>query len=121
VAFELQDVVNSPDLAEPFTILRQPGSFGAGGWQTSQPQNIPAFGVVTVASHKMLQMIPEADRVNADRMFLAECPMYVTSEVNGITSDILVWMGVKYRVMAVGQYQNRGGFYYAIASRMKGD
>lgn len=121
MAFELQDVVNDPDLAEPFTVLRQPGSFQQNGWQTSTPQTIQAFGVVTVATQKALQMLPEADRVNAERMFIAECPMYVTSEDNSITSDILIWCGVKYRVMVVGEYENRGGYYCAVATRMKGN
>jgi hypothetical protein len=121
VSFNLQEVCNDPDLAEAFIILRQPGQQGAGGWQTSQPQEIPAFGVVTVATHKALQMLPEADRINAERMFLCESPMYVTSETQGITSDILLWGGLKWRVMAVGIYDNRGGYYCAVATRMRGN
>jgi hypothetical protein len=121
MSFELQDVCNDPDMGEPFTIQRQPGTFGPTGWQTSTPQEIQAFGVVTVANNKALQMVPEADRVNAERMFISECPMHVTSEDNSSTSDILVWNGINYRVMAVGQYQNRGGYYCAVATRMLGN
>jgi hypothetical protein len=120
VAFELQEVTDDPDLAEPFTISRQTGVFAEGGWQTT-PQDIQVFGVVTVATQKELQMIPEGDRVSGARMFFCSQAMYVTNEENGITSDILIWNTHKYRVAAVGQFQNRGGFYYAIAQRMAGN
>lgn len=123
MAFDLQDVVNDPDLAEPFTITRSSGQFAAGGW-TSASTTIQAFGVVTVAGAKQLDMIPEADRVHGSRVFICEQPMYVTSETRqdgqSGTSDILVWNDVKYRVHSVGNYNNRGGFYFAVATRMAG-
>ncbi len=117
--FELQDVVNDYDLADNFTILRSEGSFVAGGWQDKKT-SIPVWGVVTVATDKQLQMIPEADRVTGARMFLCEQPLYTTSEMNSGTSDILVWGNQQYRVLSVGPYENRGGYYCAIASRMSG-
>jgi hypothetical protein len=121
VSFDLQDVVNDPDLAEPFTVLRQNGSFVQGGWQVNAPQSIEMWGVVTVASNKELQMLSEADRVRGARMFFSQAPIYVTNEADGITSDIIVWNGLNWRVMSVGQYQNRGGYYCAIAQRMRGN
>jgi hypothetical protein len=118
--FDLQDVVNDPDLAEPFNIQRQTGSFGPGGWQVT-PQSIDMWGVVTVATQKQLQMIPEADRVNGARMFLSQFPIYTTNEVQGVTSDIIVWDNLNWRVVAVAPYENRGGYYWAIAQRMRGN
>jgi hypothetical protein len=116
----LLDVVSNPDIAECFTIQRNPGIFTQGGWQAQEPVTIQAFGVVSVASARQLEMVPEADRVHGARVFHSSTPMYVTSEDLGITSDILIWNGISYRVMSVGPYQNRGGYYEAVAVRMAG-
>jgi hypothetical protein len=116
----LLDVVNNPDLAENFQIQRNPGAPGAGGWQAGEPVVIQAYGVVSVAQPKQLEMIPEADRVHEMRVFHSSQPMYVTSEDYQITSDVLVWNGVSYRVLSVGNYPNRGGYYEAVAARMAG-
>jgi|HubBroStandDraft_1064217.scaffolds.fasta_scaffold180069_2 hypothetical protein len=120
MSFDLQDVVNSPDLAESYTICRsQGGSFQAGGWSDNKV-TIPAWGVVSVASDRQIGAIPEADRVGEIRSFISECPIYTTSETRGAVSDILIWNGTKYRVLSVGRYDNRGGFYSALAVRLKG-
>jgi hypothetical protein len=116
----LLDVVSNPDICEAFTIQRNPGVFTAGGWQAGQNVVIQAYGVVSVAQVRQLEMIPEADRVHGARVFHSATPMYVTSEDRGITSDVLVWNGVSYRVMSVGAYPNRGGYYEAVAVRMAG-
>lgn len=121
MGFELQDVINDPDLAEGFTILRNPGKPGAGGWVAGAPQQIPAWGVVSVASNKEIQMLPEADRVSEVRTFHTQTALYVTSEALGLTADILVWNGVQYRAMVVAEYPNRGGYYEAIAVRIGGN
>lgn len=121
MSFELQDVVNDPDLAEPFIIERSSGGqFVSGGWSEDTTE-ISVFGVVTVATEKQLESLPEADRVHGIRAFFLQCPIYVTSEERGGTSDILVWNGVNYRVLQVAQFQNRGGFYCALAARMTGN
>jgi len=116
----LLDVVSNPDICEGFQIQRNPGVFAAGGWQAGQNVLIQAYGVVSVASARQLEMIPEADRVHGTRVFHSATPMYVTSEDKGITADILIYNGVSYRVMSVGNYANRGGYYEAVAVRMAG-
>jgi hypothetical protein len=123
MAFELEDVVNDPDLAEVYTVNRSTGVFAAGGWQSSTTV-LQFWGVVTVADSKQLDMIPEADRVRGARMFFSQAPLYVTSELRkdgtSGTSDEIVYGNAKYRVLSVGQYPNRGGYYCAIAQRMQG-
>ena len=123
MAFELQDVVNDPDLAESFDILRSSGTFAAGGWQAATVQ-LPAWGVVTVATDKQLEALPEGDRVHGARLFITEQPLYVTGadrqDGTAGTSDVLLWHNQKYRIVSVGPYENRGGFYSAVAVRMSG-
>ena len=60
---DLSQAVNDPDMAELFTIVRTSGAFAAGGWQPGTPQNIQGYGVVSIASGKDLEMVPEGDRI----------------------------------------------------------
>lgn len=121
---DLSEVVEDPDLAEPFTIIRTSGQFGAGGWLADTPQNITAFGVVSVATPKEIADLPvEADKIKEVRAFWSTTPMFVTNAVGvaaGATSDVLVWQGVQYRVLALPDYSNRG-YYKALAIRMAGN
>jgi len=123
MSFNLQDVTNDPDLAEQATVLRSTGTFAAGGWQ-STTQTLQWWGVVTVASDRQLESLPEADRVHGARVFISEQQLYVTAaqreDGTAGTSDVLLYNGHKYRVASVGPYQNRGGFYSAVALRMQG-
>ena len=115
---DLSEVVNDPDLAKEFAILRQSGSFQLGGWVSDPPQEIPAFGVITVATPKMLQMVPEGDRVGGEMAFITANEIYLTSEKRSGTSDQLVWHGEKYRVIHVAPWMDYG-FFIAVAVRMK--
>jgi hypothetical protein len=116
---ELGDVVNNPDIAENFQILRNPGVYAQGGWQGSTQQSFSVYGTVSLASQKEIQMLPDADHVTEARIFHSSTPMYVTSEDKGITSDILVWKNINYRVARELPYGVRG-YYGAIAVRMAG-
>jgi|HubBroStandDraft_5_1064220.scaffolds.fasta_scaffold210164_2 hypothetical protein len=116
----LQDSVNNPDLSENFTILRNPGTYGQGGWQTSPQVQIQAYGTVGRASNKQMEVIPEADRISEIRLFHSSTPMLVTSEDGVMTADILVWHGIQYRVLAAIPQPQRG-YFAALAARMLGE
>ena len=116
----LNDVVTNADIAENFTIMRNPGAPGAGGWQGSAPQAIAAYGTVGLASPRAIDALPEADRVGEIRAFHSTTRMYVTSNYDGITSDVLVWRGQQYRVLQAPEQPQRG-YYAAIAARMEGN
>jgi hypothetical protein len=115
----LLDSVTNPDIAQAFTILRTTVAFGVGGLLANTPQNIQAYGIVTVAQDIYLEMIPEADRVHGARMFITSTTIYETSEQRGVISDILLYGGQRWRVQSIGPYGNRG-FNYAVATRMRG-
>lgn len=125
MAFELQDVTNDPDLAESAILVRSSGSFASGGWRVLTTANLPWWGVVNVLSAKQLEALPEADRIHGTRVFVAEQKMYTTDAVRfdgtAGTSDVIQYAGNSYRLSQVGAYPNRGGFYYAIGVRMRGN
>ena len=120
----LQDSVTNPDLAQAFTICRSTGSYVAGGWSETSVQ-IPAYGVVTVATDRQIESLAEADRLHGARMFLTTQPIYTTSRSRAGeggtpgTSDVLLFNNQSWRVASVGNYADRG-HYYAIALKMEG-
>jgi hypothetical protein len=116
--FSLTEVVLDPDLAEAVSILRSTGQYGPGGWQ-NQTTTIPAYGVVTIAEGKTLQQVPEGDKVTGALEFNSAQRIYQTSEQGQKLSDILVWRGVKYKVLQVFPWADFG-FWKAVMVRMPG-
>jgi hypothetical protein len=116
---DVSEVVNDPDLAQEFTILRSSGSYLNGVFQSSTTP-IQGFGVVTVATAREIEMVPEGDRVTGMMSFHSNQPILGTRANGGATgaSDILLWHGEKYRVLAIWNWSDYG-YYDAIASRMK--
>jgi hypothetical protein len=116
----VSNVVNSPRMAQPFTILRGPGSWLNGVWiPTATP--IDGFGVVSVAQPRDIEMIPEGDRVTGMMVFHSECPIYGThanSAGQGASSDIVVWRSQNFRILFVYPFEDYG-YFRAIGTRMK--
>ena len=121
---DLSFAVNSPLLAENFTVMRSNGgSFGAGGWRDNYT-TLAYYGVITPnGDPKEVEAIPEADRIHGVITINCELPLFVTraSGADGgpATSDIVQWNGDNYRVMKTHDYRSRG-FWWAIAVRMAG-
>lgn len=117
---QVGDVVNDPDFAQSFTILRSNTKFVLGGIENETTQ-VQGFGTVTVASVQDLDQVPEADRVKGAMMFHSTRPLFVThaDDVPGV-SDILEWRGDKYRLVSVAPYVD-WGYYRAVGVRMAGN
>ncbi len=119
MAVDLSEVALDADLGTAVTIIRQTGSFAAGGWQVLSTQRIQAFGVIGIASPEALEMIPEGDRVAGSIEFVVNQPIYETLASNSGVSDKIEWNGNMYRVQAVAPWV-LNGFYDAILVRMTG-
>ena len=116
---DLSEVVLDSDLAESYTIVRSKGREALGGWQDSK-NNIPGFGVVSIAKPNELEMLPEGDRDTEIRAFHSAQQIFTTRDnaTDGTgTSDLIVWRNIKYRVILVSDYSNRG-YWKALAARM---
>lgn len=117
----VSEVIQDPDFAQAFGILRSTGSWLNGVWQ-SATTSVPGFGVVGEPTTRDLKMIPEGDTVQGMLAFWSVEPLYATHATEGVggSSDILIWRGHNYRVLQVEQYQDYG-YYRAVATRMKAD
>ena len=122
---DLSEVASDPEIGDCFIVQRQSGLPGAGGWIANPPQIIQAYGIVTVATPKDLEMLPEGDRVRGSLHIIYGQQLYVTHEDNlagahSGTSDQILWGGLLYRVQAVEPWGPMVGFWHAIAARMLG-
>ena len=117
---DLSEVVIDSDLSETFTICRTTGTFSAGGWVADPAIYLPAQGIVTVATQKQLEMVPEGDRVSGAMAFYSGDRIYLTNAPLGLISDQLTWNGEQWRVVGVSPWQSFG-FTTAIAVRMAGN
>lgn len=118
--FSLSELANDSDLGQPILILRTAGSFAAGGWQAGAIQQIPGFGVITIADDEALAQIPEGDRVSGSLQLISAQPIYETQAARAGISDKIQWNGNSYRVQSVGPWRDFG-FYAAILARMTGE
>jgi hypothetical protein len=119
---DLSFVVNDGTLSESFSIERSTGSFQLGGWVTTSTI-LPGWGVVSVATQKELEMIPEGDRRTGAMVFHTEHMLYETNETKDQTSqpasDVLIWGHQKWRLLSVWPYPNRR-YWKAVAVRLYG-
>jgi hypothetical protein len=120
---DLSMVASAPDLSSSFTVLRSNGGqWVAGVWQDSFTQ-IPMYGPVSIANPKDLEMIPEGDRPSSAMVFWTTQIVFETqgppAGVNsrGISSDIMQWNGLDYRILQVAE-RPMNGYYRAVATRL---
>lgn len=117
----LAAIAVDPDFAQPYSISRQTGQWGPGGWVPGTPTTLAMYGAVTVGSEKDLKQIPEGDRAEGAMIFYAIQEIYVTRLDSGSgTSDVITWRGEQYRVAKVWPYAH-AGYWKAYAVRMKGN
>lgn len=119
---QLSEVVNDPDLAQSFQILRSTSTeFLNGVWQ-STTTSIGSYGVIANPTDRYLDMQAEGDVIKGDKVFWSSQPIYATRATEGVgfSSDILIWRGLQFRVVDVKQFEDYG-FWRATAVRMKSD
>ena len=123
----LSDVVNDPDFAQNFSVIRSTGNFVAGGYQTTSV-TVPFYGIITVASDEDLQMVPEGDRVTGAMLFHSSQQIYTTqidpaanpsSPNQQYIADKIIWRGLTYRVIKISPWVDFG-YWRAIGIREGG-
>jgi hypothetical protein len=115
---DVSEILNDPDLCEPFTALRSTDGTWQAGVFVQTPIEVALYGPVQVADANTLQQVPEADRAVGARVFWSVSPIYEThaGDTPG-TSDLLIHCGTKYKVTKVWNWP---GYCKAYAVRTKG-
>ena len=118
--FQLSHVVLHPAFSQIFTVLRSSGDWINGRWTEGTVTKIEMTGVVSVASEKDLQILPEADRVSGMMVFHSVKPLYITRiGTEKGTSDKIIWKGQEWKLKHVWDYSDYG-YYKAYGERILG-
>lgn len=116
---DMSEVVNDPDFAQAFQIIRSSGGAYVLGVFNESQTTITSYGVISVAQPRDLLQLPEADRVTGMMVFHSQQPIFETSQNRGATSDILIWQEQQFRVQNVFPYRDYS-YWKAFAVRMQG-
>ena len=117
----IEEIINDPDFAQPFTINRKNGQFIKGVWTVdSEIEKIECFGPVIAANVKEIEQLPEGDRITGIMVFYTpkEIPL-LTSHVDPGTSDEILWQHDLYKIVQVNPY-NHYGYWKGFGKRIKG-
>jgi hypothetical protein len=117
----VSEIITDPDLCQAFTVNRQSGQFGAGGWVPGAVTVIPMTGIAYPATEKEIKQVPEGDRATEAFAFYSTQELFVTHN-DGVpgTSDQIVYQGDTYRLYADKNW-SAAGYWKAIGVRMAGD
>lgn len=117
MSIDVSDIVNDPDLAFSFTLLRYGGSFQQGGYfETSIP--VTLYGPVQPSSDEDVLMVPEGDRVTG--MFTFWCQQQIDHTSPAGTGDVIAWNDQNYKILAVKPWA-QNGYYRAVGARLSGE
>ena len=117
----LSRVVHSPRMSQKITILRRTGSWVDGTWvQSDKPDTLTMRGIVTMASAKDLQMVPEGDRLTGAVRILTTQQIFITDGTGHNTTDMVLWRGARYRIVTVTPDVDYG-FWRSVGTRLDGD
>src|SRR5574343_511969 len=64
---DMSDIITDPDFMETFTVYRKTGTFGEGGYTTTEVA-IDMAGPVIPANPDELAMVPEGDRLTGNNV-----------------------------------------------------
>lgn len=113
------ELICDPDFCTEFIIRRKiPGKW-RGGRQVQEMYSVPVVGLVTVASGKDMEMLPEGDRVHGLKTFYTDAEHELRVSTDETLSDTCEYKGQEYRLLQVYDYSDFG-FYKAIGTRIGG-
>lgn len=112
---DLSDIVNSPEFASTFTVVRGTSLTNTLGRVVTSKQYIPNIvGVIQPASGEALLQLPDGARTNG------ALQVYTTYQLRGEgpnnPPDRIVWEGNSYLVTVLSGYQHSAGFSAAVCT-----
>ena len=97
-------VIVSPKFRQVYTVTRTKGHYEKGKFILDEPIKFDISGVITVASAKEVNMIPEGDRINGAMVFYSLVPLHTTTNNPNAISDTIEWQNNKYKIMPNKHY-----------------
>lgn len=102
------ELMQDPDLAQPFQVERSAGAFAnEGEWVAAAPTVIPLVGIVQPANRDSLAFLPEGTRLGNTIMVMCDQELRI-DDADATRSDVIVWHGNPYRVINAKPWKDHG-------------
>lgn len=104
----VSEIMRDPDMAQAFQVERAGGAFSEGEWAPASPTVLNMIGIVQPAQREdQLAILPEGSRLG--NMIVVFCDQELRIDnAESQRSDIIVWHGHPYRVMAAKSWSDHG-------------
>jgi hypothetical protein len=115
---DVSDIITDPDFVQDFQLVHCQGLFQNGRW--TETETLPAIavrGIVIPAKDDELQILPEAERLNATQAVYALQELTIGDQ-EGIQADRIIYLGQWYRLVHV-KYYAQCNLWYALAQRFQ--
>lgn len=119
---DVSELIEDPDFASPYTVLRRTGKWVNGRFEVSEPERLAYFGAVQPATTLELAQLDIGDGEVGVMKFFCRAPkdLYLThsfdeSDETAQVSDEIEFRGRLYKVLRVSPWQHHG-FTRAFAS-----
>lgn len=112
---DVSDVLLCPEFTDNYVIQRNVETLSDMGRSIITPTKIKSFGVVTMASGRDLQRLPDYEVL--ERVIKITTKTRLQSEAKNVQPDIIIWRGDSYVVKDIKLYPQFGqGFYSVLAA-----
>jgi hypothetical protein len=120
---DVSELIQDPDFADTYTVIRRTGQWVKGRFVTGEPQTLNHYGAVQPASVREIQQLEIGDHEHGVMKFFTRQPndIYITREINEVggeaiqISDEIEFRGSLYKVLQIMPWQH-GGWTRAFAS-----
>lgn len=117
MAINVSEAIDS-DTSEIVTVERRSGGYVDGIYQTSITSIFKTVASVQQPTPDELQKLSEGERNKDLRKFISKKALIVGSDRTGVVSDIVIFKGIRYKIIQLGDWQSYG-HSTAIGAREK--
>jgi hypothetical protein len=118
VLVDVSDLIEDPDFASPYTVVRRTGKWNRGRFDVSEPERLDYYGAVQPATTRDLAQLGIGDEERGVMKFFCRAPkdLYLTHSFNEggepddavQVSDEIEFRGLLYKVLRVSPWQHHG-------------
>lgn len=104
---DVSELMDDPEMAQPFTVRRPTGSFGNEGIYTKSYKTLALVGPVQPAGPEAAKIVPEGTRLDNLMCFYSVDQLSVGDGKN-VEADIVQFQGDSFKVVKVLPWGNNG-------------
>lgn len=120
---DVSELMEDPDFASPYLVVRRDGEWINGRFVPGEPETLKFYGPVQPPSVRELEQLPEGDRQKGFMQFWCKMPREFRisqgSKKESWVSDEIIWRGQRFKLYQLMPW-NHAGWMSALAYRTGG-